>query len=220
MDLIGIDVNLEVARSFFARLGEPRWRPRPIQERMVAAGRLGRKTGAASTTTRTASRTARPTPTQMASGRSSTRPISRARRADAPAVLTRLARRSPTRPPSRWGSGSLRRRTSTPRCASATTGRSARSSGASVLDGAVRSESSVSCAIFRARRIDPRRYSETGLAASSSRVHRRRCPGSRPSTESQDPARIRARPGDRRYWDLLGEGTRRRKQSRSPAPRS
>ena len=46
MDLIGIDVNLNVARSFFAQRPEPRWEPHPIQERMVAEGRLGRKTGA------------------------------------------------------------------------------------------------------------------------------------------------------------------------------
>ena len=46
MDLIGIDVNLNVARSFFEQRPEPRWEPHPIQERMVADGRLGRKTGA------------------------------------------------------------------------------------------------------------------------------------------------------------------------------
>jgi 3-hydroxybutyryl-CoA dehydrogenase len=46
MDLIGIDVNFGVARSFFEQsFGEPRWRPHPIQARMVAAGRLGRKSG-------------------------------------------------------------------------------------------------------------------------------------------------------------------------------
>jgi 3-hydroxybutyryl-CoA dehydrogenase len=46
MDLIGIDVNLAVARSFYEQsFGEPRWRPHPIQARMVAAGRLGRKSG-------------------------------------------------------------------------------------------------------------------------------------------------------------------------------
>jgi 3-hydroxybutyryl-CoA dehydrogenase len=46
MDLIGIDVNFAVARSFWDQsFGEPRWRPSPIHERMVAAGRLGRKTG-------------------------------------------------------------------------------------------------------------------------------------------------------------------------------
>jgi 3-hydroxybutyryl-CoA dehydrogenase len=46
MDLIGIDVNLNVARSFFHQRPEARWEPHPIQERMVAEGRLGRKTGA------------------------------------------------------------------------------------------------------------------------------------------------------------------------------
>jgi len=46
MDLVGIDVGFEVARSFEElSFGEPRWRPNPIQARMVAAGRLGRKTG-------------------------------------------------------------------------------------------------------------------------------------------------------------------------------
>jgi 3-hydroxybutyryl-CoA dehydrogenase len=46
LDLIGLDVNLEIARSFFAQGGEPeRWRPNPIQEKLVAEGRLGRKSG-------------------------------------------------------------------------------------------------------------------------------------------------------------------------------
>ena len=46
MDLIGIDVNFAVARSFWEQsFGEPRWRPSPIHERMVTSGRLGRKTG-------------------------------------------------------------------------------------------------------------------------------------------------------------------------------
>ncbi len=46
LDLIGLDVNLTIARSFFAQGGEPeRWRPSPIQERLVEAGRLGRKSG-------------------------------------------------------------------------------------------------------------------------------------------------------------------------------
>src|SRR5215210_2907800 len=46
MDLVGIDVGFEVAKSFEAlSFGEPRWRPNPIQARMVAAGRLGRKSG-------------------------------------------------------------------------------------------------------------------------------------------------------------------------------
>jgi 3-hydroxybutyryl-CoA dehydrogenase len=46
MDLIGIDVNLAAARGLFEGFGRaPRFRPSPIQEQLVAAGRLGRKTG-------------------------------------------------------------------------------------------------------------------------------------------------------------------------------
>lgn len=46
LDLIGLDVNLTIARSFFAQGGEPeRWRPSPIQEQLVAEGKLGRKSG-------------------------------------------------------------------------------------------------------------------------------------------------------------------------------
>src|SRR4051794_21397056 len=46
MDLVGIDVGFDVAKSFTElSFGEPRWRPNPIQARMVAAGRLGRKAG-------------------------------------------------------------------------------------------------------------------------------------------------------------------------------
>jgi 3-hydroxybutyryl-CoA dehydrogenase len=46
MDLVGIDVGFEVAKSFTElSFGEPRWRPSPLQARMVAAGRLGRKSG-------------------------------------------------------------------------------------------------------------------------------------------------------------------------------
>jgi 3-hydroxybutyryl-CoA dehydrogenase len=44
MDLVGVDVGLDVARSFYEQsFGEPRWRPSPISVRTVAAGRLGRK---------------------------------------------------------------------------------------------------------------------------------------------------------------------------------
>jgi len=46
MDLIGIDVNLAAARGLFEASGRPpRFRPSPIQEELVAAGRLGQKTG-------------------------------------------------------------------------------------------------------------------------------------------------------------------------------
>jgi 3-hydroxybutyryl-CoA dehydrogenase len=45
MDLIGIDVNLSVTKSMYEQtFGEPRYRPHVIQQRMVDAGRLGRKT--------------------------------------------------------------------------------------------------------------------------------------------------------------------------------
>ncbi len=46
IDLIGLDVNLSVARSFYTQGGEPaRWRPSAIQEAKVAEGKLGRKSG-------------------------------------------------------------------------------------------------------------------------------------------------------------------------------
>ncbi len=46
MDLIGLDVNLAAARGVWEGLGRPdRLRPSPIQERLVAAGHLGRKAG-------------------------------------------------------------------------------------------------------------------------------------------------------------------------------
>jgi 3-hydroxybutyryl-CoA dehydrogenase len=46
MDLVGIDVGFEVSKSFYEQsFREPRWRPSPIQARMVQAGRFGRKAG-------------------------------------------------------------------------------------------------------------------------------------------------------------------------------
>jgi 3-hydroxybutyryl-CoA dehydrogenase len=46
MDHVGLDVNLAAARGVWEGLGRPdRLRPSPIQERLVEAGRLGRKTG-------------------------------------------------------------------------------------------------------------------------------------------------------------------------------
>jgi 3-hydroxybutyryl-CoA dehydrogenase len=43
-DLVGLDTRLFVERSFYEQsYGEPRWRPSPITARLVAAGRLGRK---------------------------------------------------------------------------------------------------------------------------------------------------------------------------------
>ena len=46
MDLVGVDVGLDVSRSFYDQsFGEPRWRPSPITVKIVAAGRHGRKSG-------------------------------------------------------------------------------------------------------------------------------------------------------------------------------
>ncbi len=46
MDLVGLDVNLATARNLFEAFDRaPRFRPSPIQESLVAAGHLGRKTG-------------------------------------------------------------------------------------------------------------------------------------------------------------------------------
>lgn len=46
MDMIGIDVNFDVTRSVYEAFhGEPRYRPHPLQERKVATGQLGRKSG-------------------------------------------------------------------------------------------------------------------------------------------------------------------------------
>ncbi|NOK64296.1 MAG: 3-hydroxybutyryl-CoA dehydrogenase [Chloroflexi bacterium AL-W] len=46
MDLIGIDVNFAVTCSMYEQsFGEPRYRPHLIQQQMVLAGTIGRKTG-------------------------------------------------------------------------------------------------------------------------------------------------------------------------------
>lgn len=46
LDLIGLDVNLAVTKSVYeAYFHDPKYRPHPIQQRMVESGRLGRKSG-------------------------------------------------------------------------------------------------------------------------------------------------------------------------------
>lgn len=46
MDLVGIDVNFSVTQSIFrSSFEEPRFRPQILQQELVNAGRLGRKTG-------------------------------------------------------------------------------------------------------------------------------------------------------------------------------
>ena len=46
IDLVGSDVNLAVTRSVYEQFfQDPKYRPHPLQQRMVASGRLGRKSG-------------------------------------------------------------------------------------------------------------------------------------------------------------------------------
>ena len=46
MDLIGIDVNFSVTKSVYeAFFHDPKYKPSPIQQKLVEAGMLGKKTG-------------------------------------------------------------------------------------------------------------------------------------------------------------------------------
>ena len=101
IDLIGLDVNLSVARSFYEQGGQPeRWRPSPIQEEMVEAGQLGARAARATTATATAA-TVPTTPTSDCRLRPSTRrTCSRASTRLRPRSSPASSPRSPTRPPS------------------------------------------------------------------------------------------------------------------------
>lgn len=44
-DLVGLDVRLDIAKYLHAELGTPRFEPPALLERLVAEGRLGKKTG-------------------------------------------------------------------------------------------------------------------------------------------------------------------------------
>ena len=45
MDLIGLDTMLNIGEVLFAEFRDARYAPPPLLRRMVAAGRLGRKSG-------------------------------------------------------------------------------------------------------------------------------------------------------------------------------
>jgi 3-hydroxybutyryl-CoA dehydrogenase len=44
-DMIGLDVCLAVMEVYLKEFGDSKYRPSPLLKEMVAAGRLGRKTG-------------------------------------------------------------------------------------------------------------------------------------------------------------------------------
>ncbi len=112
IDLIGLDVNLSVARSFYAQGGEPeRWRPSAIQE---TAGRrrpcsAARAAGASTIVRRRAPPRARSRPRHRAP-RPSTRRSWRRSTPRPPRSSPACSPRSPTRRPSRSKRRSARRR--------------------------------------------------------------------------------------------------------------
>ena len=45
LDIVGLDLHREVSLRLYEQLRDPRFAPPPLVDRMIAAGRLGRKTG-------------------------------------------------------------------------------------------------------------------------------------------------------------------------------
>jgi 3-hydroxybutyryl-CoA dehydrogenase len=46
LDLVGLDTSLAILDALYAEFGDPNFAPAPTLRRMVAAGHLGRKSGA------------------------------------------------------------------------------------------------------------------------------------------------------------------------------
>ena len=46
LDLVGLDTSLAILDALYDEFGDPNYRAVPLLRRMVAAGQLGRKTGA------------------------------------------------------------------------------------------------------------------------------------------------------------------------------
>ena len=210
MDLIGIDVNFAVARSFWEQsFGEPRWRPDPdprADGRVRPAGPEDRSRLLHLRERHTPHRPAGPGRPTL-SGPSSTRTSSRKSRARTrPPVLTRLGSTianeacfAPRR------AGRVGRRHQHRKCGSATTGRSAPGVGrASRLEPRPRRPRGAPRAAGRglpAGAATPR----AGSAASSSRAQRRRCPGAAALDREPGPGEDQGEAADRRDRDLLGE---------------
>ena len=128
IDLIGLDVNLDIARSFYAQGGEPeRWRPSPIQERLVEEGQLGRKSGAGLLLLRRGQRP-RADP-ELGSRRRRSTPSSWRRSTRRDRVLPRLFAQIANEAAFALEEGVASAATWTRRCGSASTGRWARSAG-------------------------------------------------------------------------------------------
>ena len=130
IDLIGLDVNLSVARSFYAQGGEPS-AGAPARSRSGWSPKAGSAARAAGLLRlrRTATRPRADDPDLGIDGAD---PRPRRAGEDRPGRgrdrSPASSPRSPTRPPSRSKRRSARPPTWTPRCGSASTGRSARSS--------------------------------------------------------------------------------------------
>jgi 3-hydroxybutyryl-CoA dehydrogenase len=46
LDLVGLDTSLSILEALYAEFGDPNFAPVPTLRRLVAGGKLGRKSGA------------------------------------------------------------------------------------------------------------------------------------------------------------------------------